>query len=248
MRSGSRHRGEAGGGGFGFPPLLATDGRIHKGDCDMRTGAIFARGSCRALKWMALLGVVFALGAGSAAAQAITSAANDDIMVTLPNGGALMEGQVATVTVAVPVRISSDLTEGDRAFTLGLGIADRASNDDGIGTGYGDVTQRELNDVAFSPSDGNTLTFTLPARDFSGEGNAENYTATASFFLVASHDLDAEDEGLGAALFRRRSREVPWGFFDQHGKSYLTRRRRRGEGRGVGGGGGSVTGGGSPPA
>ena len=36
----------------------------------MRTGAIFARGSCRALKWLALFGVVFALGAGSAAAQA----------------------------------------------------------------------------------------------------------------------------------------------------------------------------------
>ena len=51
MRSGSRHRGEAGGGWSGFPPLLATNGRIHKGDCDMRTGAIFARGSCRALKW-----------------------------------------------------------------------------------------------------------------------------------------------------------------------------------------------------
>ena len=29
----------------------------------MRTGAIFARGSCRALRWMALFGVVFALGA-----------------------------------------------------------------------------------------------------------------------------------------------------------------------------------------
>ena len=29
MRSGSRHRGEAGGGWTGFPPLLATDGRIH---------------------------------------------------------------------------------------------------------------------------------------------------------------------------------------------------------------------------
>ena len=70
MRSGSRqHRGEAGGGGYGFPPLLATDGRNHKGDCDMRTGAIFARGSCRALKWMAVLGLVFALGAGSAFAQ-----------------------------------------------------------------------------------------------------------------------------------------------------------------------------------
>ena len=35
----------------------------------MRTGAIFARGSCTALKWMALLGVVLALGAGPAAAQ-----------------------------------------------------------------------------------------------------------------------------------------------------------------------------------
>ena len=35
----------------------------------MRTGAIFARGSCRALKWMALVGMVFALGVGQAAAQ-----------------------------------------------------------------------------------------------------------------------------------------------------------------------------------
>ena len=35
----------------------------------MRTGAIFARGSCRALKWMALAGMVFALGAGQAVAQ-----------------------------------------------------------------------------------------------------------------------------------------------------------------------------------
>ena len=70
MRSGSRqHRGEAGGGGNGFPPLLATNGRNHKGDCDMRTGAIFARGSCRALKWMALLGLVLALGSAQAAAQ-----------------------------------------------------------------------------------------------------------------------------------------------------------------------------------
>ena len=71
MRSGSRHRGEAGGGWSGFPPLLATDGRIHKGDCDM-TGAIFARGSCRAFKsltWLALVGGVMALGAGAAMAQ-----------------------------------------------------------------------------------------------------------------------------------------------------------------------------------
>ena len=35
----------------------------------MRTGAIFARGSCRALKWMALLGVVLAVGVAEAVAQ-----------------------------------------------------------------------------------------------------------------------------------------------------------------------------------
>ena len=35
----------------------------------MRTGVIFARGSCRTLKWMALFTAVLALGAGSAAAQ-----------------------------------------------------------------------------------------------------------------------------------------------------------------------------------
>ena len=63
----------------------------------MRTGAIFARGSCRALKWMALLGVVLALGAGSAAAQAkpmkpvLTVEGASDTSVTLkwtmPAGG-----------------------------------------------------------------------------------------------------------------------------------------------------------------
>ena len=35
----------------------------------MRTGAIFAKGSCRALKWMALFGVVFMLAGNQAAAQ-----------------------------------------------------------------------------------------------------------------------------------------------------------------------------------
>ena len=40
----------------------------------MRTGAIFARGSCRALKWMALVGMVLALGSGQVLAQTIESA------------------------------------------------------------------------------------------------------------------------------------------------------------------------------
>ena len=36
----------------------------------MRTGATFARGSCKALRWLVLAGMVFALGAASAVAQA----------------------------------------------------------------------------------------------------------------------------------------------------------------------------------
>ena len=95
MRSGSRHRGEAGG-GWSFPPLLATGGRIHKGDCEM-TGAIFARGSCRALKWMALLGVVFTFGVGQAAAQVATA----DMITVKPASVDVAEGGSATFTVGL---------------------------------------------------------------------------------------------------------------------------------------------------
>ena len=40
----------------------------------MRIGAIFARGSCRALKWTALFGMVFALGSAQVAAQSFDGA------------------------------------------------------------------------------------------------------------------------------------------------------------------------------
>ena len=66
----------------------------------MRMGAIFARGSCRALKWTAMFGVVFALGAGSAAAQLTPD-------VTTP----------VTVTVAkeeVPSSVSGSWRENPR--------------------------------------------------------------------------------------------------------------------------------------
>ena len=53
----------------------------------MRTGANFARGSCRALNWMALVGMVFVLGAEQAAAQAPAIAT------------ATFEGAIVTVTL-----------------------------------------------------------------------------------------------------------------------------------------------------
>ncbi len=58
----------------------------------MRTGAIFARGSCRALKWLALIGVVFVLGGSQAAAQETL-----DTAVWTP------ESAVVTVTMSGPV-------------------------------------------------------------------------------------------------------------------------------------------------
>ena len=107
MRSDSRHRGEAGGGWRGFPPLLATDGRNHKGDCDMRTGAIFARGSCRALKWMALAGMVFALGAGTALAQVTIKVAADGT-ATATVGDVTVSEASARVAVGVTVEVAAN--------------------------------------------------------------------------------------------------------------------------------------------
>ena len=85
----------------------------------MRTGAIFARGSCRALKWTALLGVVFMLGAGSAGAQ-----------LRLPGTGVVAETDLSKLTLAEngsskPVRITVNVPAGTATrtdFTVTLTI------------------------------------------------------------------------------------------------------------------------------
>ena len=75
------------------------------------TGAIFARGSCRALKWMALVGMVVALGAGQAAAQAAT-------MASATYKGATVSP--VTVTMSAAVTLSNVQAT---AFTLRRGTA-----------------------------------------------------------------------------------------------------------------------------
>ena len=74
------------------------------------TGAIFARGSCRALKWMALFGVVFALGTASALAQ---PGALTDTVVTVEAADSVDTGANATVTVTV----EGELAAGKATFT-----------------------------------------------------------------------------------------------------------------------------------
>ena len=78
----------------------------------MRTGAIFARGSCRALKWMALFGVVFALGAGEALAQATW---------TMTAEKSLAEGQ-SLVPVKVNLKVPAADT-GTRQVTVAITVA-----------------------------------------------------------------------------------------------------------------------------
>ena len=92
----------------------------------MRTGAIFARGSCRALKWMALFGVVFALGAGQAAAQAtykLTVAEKPGSKVTLSEGQSLVP---VSVTFTIPAESPQ---QNDRAGTVLVTVSVRQPSD-----------------------------------------------------------------------------------------------------------------------
>ena len=103
----------------------------------MRTGAIFARGSCRALKWMALFGVVFALGTGQALAQATFasgawSPGSKTIELTM---SAAVYGSPATTQFVVTVTpdggsaatnavtaISMGTSSGSPSLTIGLTV------------------------------------------------------------------------------------------------------------------------------
>ena len=89
----------------------------------MRTGAIFARGSCRALKWMALFGVVFALGAVDAAAQL------SDPILTIEATDST-EGGSTTVTVTMSAEVQPDpdpAVDTDHTYVLGLTVTPTAN-------------------------------------------------------------------------------------------------------------------------
>ena len=138
----------------------------------MRTGAIFARGSCRALKWMALFGVVFALGAGSAAAQ-----------ITVTVADKVDEGARVPLTVGGTVSIPDGTGVGTVAVTF-TAVA---------GTASGTVTAAEETD--WNPPGIGTLTINTPANS-DGDGAANTHTVSGTFNWVVGTDLDAEDEAV----------------------------------------------------
>ena len=183
MRSGSRHRGEAGGGWSAFPPLLATNGRIHKGDCDMRTGAIFARGSCRALKWMALLGVVFALGGGEALAQVTGTA----VIETEDHGYSkkIVVVDLDTDVWGTNVPASS--------FSVGTNQAERITGLSGSSPGGDEFTLAFVGDLAL----GATIAYTPPpdaTRELKmadGDDDGTDPDQVATFTLTTTEEDNA---------------------------------------------------------
>ena len=104
----------------------------------MRTGAIFARGSCRALKWMALFGVVFALGVGEALAQ---STATWELSVSEK----LAEGESL---VPVKVRLTVDAVDAgtrDHTVTIVVSVTQLTEAELNGWTGGGRQTEEVLN-------------------------------------------------------------------------------------------------------
>ena len=150
----------------------------------MRMGSIFARGSCRALKWMALFGVVFALGAGSALAQ-----------ITISDPKTVNEGGRAAFIVTAKVKVLA----ADLATTVAITGTAEAEDDTAVVTNTGGVakpTEAETADftVALSP-----LTLQVPKGPAAGSDPAL-HTLTGTLYMLTGTDHDAEDEAVSVAF------------------------------------------------
>ena len=140
----------------------------------MRMGAIFARGSCRALKWMALFGVVFALGAGSAAAQ-----------ITAKMVESVEEGDAALITVTAKV----SYPEG----AIGAGTITVTATP--AAAGSGEDNTYETQDISLNPG---FVTLSYTAR--TAEATDRTATLSGSIRVSTVEDPDAEDEKVSFTL------------------------------------------------
>ena len=140
----------------------------------MRTGAIFARGSCRALKWMALFGVVFALGAGSAFAQATFTGAE-----WTPESNVLK----INMSAAVWSRSPNDAAE-DFEVTWGTGA------DEMEATGTASTIPGARGDAATE------FTITLDKVIPTGAGGADGQTGITVAYTAPTEIADVNDRGI----------------------------------------------------
>ena len=138
----------------------------------MRIGAIFARGST-ALKWMALAGVVFALGAASAAAQ---------VTIKGPTMNTVAEGETAVYTVTVKGYVVPGASADAVEVTVTLTPA-----------AEGDATEGETQD--YSTNLGLTLSIDVPAGPAVAAGVVgPSFNSSGSIRVPVTQDNDAEDE------------------------------------------------------
>ena len=159
----------------------------------MRTGAIFARGSCRALKWMALFGVVFTLGVGQAAAQ---DPAGDTLELSIKSvsiGGSTAdevtvdENSVVDVVVTLSAKLPNNADDDENNVSrLTLPIDVTATNI--LVAGSEATGMAEEGDVQI---DGTDL---ITADDRDALRTFEEGDNTVSFRIELDQDPDAVDE------------------------------------------------------
>ena len=139
----------------------------------MSMGAIFARGSCRALRWMALVGVVFALGAGTTAAQVTITPSDDEC----GRGGSLTLTVGGTVTLRPESPVETLVITGNAVAGSAAGTVTGANPED-LGT--------------IEP-----VSITLPAGPESGEPDVTHTLETHTFAWTSGTDpYNAEDEAV----------------------------------------------------
>ncbi len=154
----------------------------------MRIGAIFARGSCRALKWTASFGVVLALGAAQAAAQ---------VTVTTPK--TVDEGGRLTLSVSAKISVGPGLT-APTSITVTPTVAVRtapSANDEASLTAAEVAAGLTVADLAdFDAPVPAALALVVQPHPTGGTADAVNRTLTGTITVQTRPDLDAEDEGI----------------------------------------------------
>ena len=201
MQSGSRHRGGRQGAEDSVP-LAAGDGRIQEGDGDMRTGAIFARGICRALMWLVLVGAVVVLRAGPVAAQPL-SAQTLEI-----EAGDFIEGGSTTVVVTLSAEVAANTSN---PTNVQIEVSARKAGKDALWVQNSDATPAEDSDWTFAEAN-TTLDFEFSPNP--GDESVRQDLAPKTVLLqTETTDPDAENEAL--VLIARQSAESTQFGFEQ---------------------------------
>ena len=154
----------------------------------MRIGAIFARGSCRALKRMTAFGVAFALGAAQAAAQ---------VTVTTPE--TVDEGGRLTISVSAKVSVGPGLTAATTITvtpTVAVRTAVGAADDAALTAAEAAAGLTVADAADYDAPVPAVLTLTVQPHPTGGTADAVNRTLTGTITIQTRPDLDAEDEGI----------------------------------------------------